>query len=86
MPPTVRKKHESDCEGLVDYDGVICKSWCYSCNRCEPRREGDFLFCYECWHVFRTSKELIDMHNKVAGTNLRFAHSIFSCPKCAHDF
>lgn len=56
--------HEPECEGPV-YDDGSCDNFCWGCCKCEPCREGDFLVCGECLHVFRTSQELLDLHNEI---------------------
>jgi hypothetical protein len=85
--------HEPDCAGWEGWDegSGICQSWCHGCMRCEPLREGDYLVCGECWHVFRTATELVEMDLAIARkyelhADHRPADQIASCPVCAHDF
>lgn len=97
-PTPTAVEHQPDCAGWEGWDdgSGICQSWCYGCMRCEPLREGDYLVCGECFHVFRTSEELVSadvaIAQRVAEWNgfdepdPRPADQIASCPVCAHDF
>lgn len=87
--------HQDDCEGFENdvarADG-ICNSMCMIHMECEPSREGDFKVCSECLHVFRTPKELVDLHMEVLiSINSKSfirpaAAEIQTCPVCTHDF
>lgn len=97
-PTPTAVEHQPGCAGWEgwDADSGICQSWCYGCMRCEPSREGDYLVCGECMHVFRTEAELVEQDLTVAqrvaewmgaGELLpRSASEIIVCPVCAHDF
>lgn len=87
--------HKDDCEGFDNNrakEEGICQSMCMGHMECEPCREGDFINCPECLHIFRTPKELVDAHMKVMDklSDHAFvrpaATDIHSCPVCAHDF
>jgi hypothetical protein len=83
--------HEPDCEGFSDARGRvegICASYCWSHEACEPVREGDYLVCGECFHIFRTPEELVDalMATSEPGRQRPKAEDIFFCPHCIHDF
>lgn len=95
MTDTTPIVHESDCEGFRDDRGKeegICISICMIHMECEPSRDGDFCFCPECFHVFRTPKELVDAHMEaMKRVEPHYfvrpaATDIHSCPLCAHDF
>jgi hypothetical protein len=86
--------HESDCQGFDNEraraEGV-CRSYCALHHKCEPNRKDDFTFCGECWHVFRTAKELVDTYMQEAPPRdtprpRPEAEDIAFCPLCLHDF
>lgn len=72
-------------------------SFCRVHHQPEPIPQDCFLICFECKHVFRTDRDLVDEHN---GTMAAFAEpgerwtpltvdevdDVLSCPVCAHDF
>lgn len=62
----------------------------------EPFEEGDYRYCYECGHVYKTEQELLDEFNKECKevcNSCDHKHvdktsgvDIFFCPLCLHDF
>lgn len=65
--------------------------WCCICNQPEPPQPDDFLYCSECWHVFRTEADLVLADQKVRARITgeavppRPSEDIWVCPMCAHD-
>lgn len=64
---------------------------CYSHDVDEEAGPDDFLTCFECNHIFRTEKDLVDAYNKEVAEEIGVpeetnASEIYACPFCIHDF
>jgi len=76
---------------------VSINEWCLPCGRWEPDRDGDFLACLECHHVYRTPEDLVAEENNIRrrmgdpelvidGNVREVVGQIYSCPLCTHDW
>lgn len=58
--------------------------WCHSCNRHEPPLPDDYRHCGECFHTYRTPREVEEAYAAFGGE--RSADTIGFCPLCSHTF
>ena len=64
---------------------------CASCGLLQLDTEY-FIMCAECFHIYKTSQDLLNMHNKMLkeiDENYETetdVNKIYSCPCCIHDF
>jgi len=69
-------------------------SICWICNQFESfNGQEPYTVCFECGHVFRTDRELVDEYNKFSYYDEGWhrvvdlpPHEIPFCPLCLHDF